>query len=155
MNRDRQVLGPAAGSSGAQVADEPAGGTRLDDREPDGRSEPRPPKWLRPIRDRVRRVPGGATIWTLLIATVGGAIVVLGLLLIPLPGPGWALVFVGVAVWATEFRWAQRLLRYGRNVLRRWTAWAKRQSLLIRLLLGLIGLLVLAGVAYFGWQTVR
>jgi uncharacterized protein (TIGR02611 family) len=110
---------------------------------------------LRPIRDRVRCVPGGATIWTLLIGTVGGAIVLLGLLLIPLPGPGWALVFVGIAVWATEFSWAQRLLQYGRDVLRRWTAWAKRQSLLIRLLLGLVGLLVLAGLAYFGWQTLR
>jgi uncharacterized protein (TIGR02611 family) len=137
------------------VAEKPAGSTRLDDRQPGEQSEPRPPKWLRPIRDRVRRVPGGALIWRLLIGTVGGAIVVVGLLLIPLPGPGWALVFVGVAVWATEFRWALRLLRYGRNLLRRWTAWAKRQSLVIRLLLGLVGLLVLAGLAYVGWHTLR
>jgi uncharacterized protein (TIGR02611 family) len=94
-------------------------------------------------------------IWRLLIGTVGSVIVIIGLLLIPLPGPGWALVFVGVAVWATEFRWANRLLRYGRRKLHNWTEWAKRQSLLVRLLLGLVGLLVLAGVAYFGWQTVR
>jgi uncharacterized protein (TIGR02611 family) len=137
-----------------QVADKPAGGTELDSKA-GKHPEPRPPKWLRPIRDRVRRVPGGATIWTALIATVGGMIVLLGLVLIPLPGPGWALVFVGVAVWATEFQWAQRLLRYGRDVLRRWTAWAKRQSLVVRLLLGLAGLLVLAGLAYVGWQTLR
>lgn len=137
------------------MADKPAGGARLDDRRPGEHSQPRPPKWLRPIRDRVRCVPGGATIWTLLISTVGGAIVLLGLVLIPLPGPGWALVFVGVAVWATEFAWAQRLLRFGRDVLRRWTAWAKRQSLMIRLLLGLVGLLVLAGAVYLGWQTLR
>ncbi|HEX8306331.1 MAG TPA: TIGR02611 family protein [Jatrophihabitans sp.] len=137
------------------MADGPAGGTRLDDREPDRHSQPHPPRWLQPIRDRVRRVPGGATIWTLLIALIGGAIVALGLVLIPLPGPGWALVFVGVAVWATEFRWAQRLLQHGRRLLRRWTAWAKRQSLLIRMLLGLVGLLVLAGAAYLGWQTLR
>jgi uncharacterized protein (TIGR02611 family) len=94
-------------------------------------------------------------IWKLLIGTIGGIIVVIGLLLIPLPGPGWALVFVGLAVWATEFHWAYRLLRFGRRVLRDWTAWAKRQSLLIRLLLGLLGLLVLAAAAYVGWQTLR
>ncbi|MDQ1721553.1 MAG: hypothetical protein QOI26_1287 [Pseudonocardiales bacterium] len=94
-------------------------------------------------------------IWTLLISAIGGAIVVVGLLLIPLPGPGWALVFVGLAVWATEFHWAQRLLRYARGVLRSWTEWAKRQSLLIRLLLGLVGVLVLAGLGYFGWRTLR
>jgi uncharacterized protein (TIGR02611 family) len=90
-----------------------------------------------------------------LIGVIGGAIVLVGLLLIPLPGPGWALVFVGVALWATEFRWAQRLLQYGRSVLRRWTAWAASQPLLIRLLLGLVGLLVLAGLAFLGWHTLR
>ncbi|HEV2886243.1 MAG TPA: TIGR02611 family protein [Jatrophihabitans sp.] len=137
------------------MADKPAGSTRLDDHKPAQRFEPRPPKWLRPIRDRVRCVPGGAMIWKLLIGTIGGIIVVIGLLLIPLPGPGWALVFVGLAVWATEFHWAYRLLRFGRRVLRDWTAWAKRQSLLIRLLLGLLGLLVLAAAAYVGWQTLR
>lgn len=94
-------------------------------------------------------------IWRVLIGTLGAVIVLIGLALIPLPGPGWALVFVGVAVWATEFSWAQRLLQYGRRVLRGWTEWVKRRSLVIRLLLGLLGLLVLAGVAWFGWQTVR
>jgi len=94
-------------------------------------------------------------IWRVLIGTVGAVIVIIGLALIPLPGPGWALVFVGVAVWATEFAWAYRLLRYGRRMLRRWTEWAKRQSLVIRLLLGLVGLLVLAGAGYLGWQTLR
>ncbi|MEO7261217.1 MAG: TIGR02611 family protein [Jatrophihabitantaceae bacterium] len=137
------------------MAETPAGSTRQDGPAPAEHSEPRPPKWLRPIRDRVRRVPGGTMIWRVLIGTLGAVIVLIGLALIPLPGPGWALVFVGVAVWATEFSWAQRLLQYGRRVLRGWTEWVKRRSLVIRLLLGLLGLLVLAGVAWFGWQTVR
>jgi uncharacterized protein (TIGR02611 family) len=137
------------------VADEPAGTTRQDEPAPADRFEARPPRWLRPLRDRVRRVPGGATIWSLLIGVIGGLIVVAGLLLIPLPGPGWALVFVGLAVWATEFHWAYRLLRFARRVLRNWTEWAKRQSLLIRLLLALVSLLVLAGLAYFGWRTLH
>jgi uncharacterized protein (TIGR02611 family) len=103
----------------------------------------------------VRRLPGGATVWRVLVGTVGAIIVVIGLLLIPLPGPGWALVFVGVAVWATEFEWAYRLLQFGRRVLARWTNWVKDQSLTVRLLLGLVGLLVLAGLAYLGWRTLH
>lgn len=137
------------------MADKPVGGTTTQDEDAPAERQPRPPKWLRPVRDRVRCFPGGGTIWRMLIGTVGAVIVIIGLLLIPLPGPGWALVFVGVAVWATEFHWANRLLRFGRRQLRNWTEWAKRQSLLVRLLLGLVGLLVLAGMAYFGWQTLR
>lgn len=113
-----------------------------------------PPRWLRPARDWVRRRPGGALIWKVLISVVGAAIVVLGLLLIPLPGPGWAIVFLGLAVWATEFVWAQRLLRFGRQVLRDWTAWARRQPLLVRALLGLAGLAVLVCLGYLGWRFV-
>jgi uncharacterized protein (TIGR02611 family) len=152
------IAGARAGgrTSGARVAENPAGArTRQDDHPSAEDSEPGPPRWVRPMRDRVRRVPGGATIWTVLVGLVGGAIVILGLLLIPLPGPGWAVVFVGLAVWATEFRWAQRLLGYARGVLRDWADWARRQGLIVRLLLGLVGLLVLAGFAYFGWRTLH
>lgn len=131
------------------------GNTRTADDVAPEEFEARPPRWLSPVRDRVRRLPGGALIWKVLIGVIGAAIVIVGLLLIPLPGPGWALVFLGVAVWATEFHWAHRLLRFGRRVLRNWTDWAKRQSLLIRLLLGLVGLLVLAGLAWFGWRTLH
>ena len=137
------------------MADKPVGSTRQAEGAAVQSSEPGPPRWLRPLRDRVRRFPGGALIWQVLIGVIGGAIVILGLLLIPLPGPGWALVFLGLAVWATEFRWAQRLLRYARRLLREWTAWARRQHLVVRLLLGLVGLLVLVALGYFGWRTLR
>lgn len=115
----------------------------------------RPPKWLRPTRDWVRRLPGGEMIWKVLISVVGGAIVLGGLLLIPLPGPGWAIVFLGLAIWATEFVWAQRLLRRARQILKDWTDWAKRQPLFVRLLLGLLGLAVLLGIGYLGWHFLR
>ena len=135
------------------MAAEPGASTSQHEPASEQRYQPHPPRWLRPIRDGVRRLPAGATIWRVLIGVVGAIVVVIGLLLIPLPGPGWALVFVGVAVWATEFEWAYRLLQFGRRVLADWTDWIKRQSLVVRLLLGLVGLLVLAGLAYLGWRT--
>lgn len=116
---------------------------------------PSPPRWLRPLRDRVRRLPGGPILWQVVIGLAGGVVVLGGLLLIPLPGPGWAIVFLGLAIWATEFRWAQGLLRRARQILREWTDWARRQPLFVRGLLGLAGLLVLAALAYLGWQYLR
>ncbi|HET6210302.1 MAG TPA: TIGR02611 family protein [Jatrophihabitans sp.] len=120
--------------------------------EPDQAS---PPQWLRPARSWVHRQPAGPLIWKIAISVLGAGIVGLGLLLIPLPGPGWAVVFLGVAVWATEFVWAQRLLRRGRRLLREWTGWLARQSLAVRGLAGLLGLAVLAGLGYLGWRFLR
>ena len=118
-------------------------------------TEAHPPQWLIPIRSWVRSKPGGPLIWKIAISVLGAAIVGLGLLLIPLPGRGWAVVFLGLAVWATEFVGAQRLLRRGRRLVREWTAWLARQPVVIRMLAGLVGLLVLAGLGYLGWRFLR
>ena len=37
-------------------------------------------------------------------------VVAVGLALVPLPGPGWAIVFVGLGMLALEFAWAERLM---------------------------------------------
>jgi uncharacterized protein (TIGR02611 family) len=103
----------------------------------------------------VHRIPAGPLIWKIVIGLVGAAVVALGLLLVPLPGPGWAIVFLGLAVWATEFVWAQRLLQRGRRLLREWTGWLVRQSLLVRVVVGLLGLALLAALAYLGWRFLR
>jgi len=41
---------------------------------------------------------------------VAFAILLGGLALVPLPGPGWAIVFVGLGMLALEFKWAERLM---------------------------------------------
>lgn len=104
------------------------------------------------MREWVFARPGGSLLWRVGIAVVGLAVVAGGALLIPLPGPGWAIVFLGLAVWATEFVWAQRLLRFGRRLLARWTEWIKRQPWWLQGLVGLVGLVFLAAVAFLGWR---
>ena len=37
-------------------------------------------------------------------------VVLTGLALVPLPGPGWAIVFVGLSMLALEFKWAENLM---------------------------------------------
>src|SRR5688572_6204205 len=46
------------------------------------------------------------------VATAGGALLILGVALIVLPGPAIIVIPLGLAVLATEFPWAARLLRY-------------------------------------------
>ena len=68
----------------------------------------------------------------LVIFVIGGTIFLIGLvMLIPaFPGPGFIVVPIGLAVLATEFWWARRLLRHfkqqGRNVTKRARGWWKR-----------------------------
>ncbi|MFG1669155.1 TIGR02611 family protein [Streptomyces sp. Y7] len=50
--------------------------------------------------------------WQVGVFVIGLAIVVAGIILLPLPGPGWVIIFAGMAVWATEFVWAQLVLRW-------------------------------------------
>lgn len=44
-----------------------------------------------------------------LVLMVGSAIVAAGLAMIVLPGPGWAAIFLGFAVLATEFAFAEKV----------------------------------------------
>lgn len=55
----------------------------------------------------------------LAVAVIGGTAVVLGALLLVLPGPGWLLIFAGLAILGTEFVWARRLLQRARREARR------------------------------------
>jgi hypothetical protein len=45
------------------------------------------------------------------VAAVGGVLVLTGLVLMVLPGPGIPLLAAGLVVLATEFAWAESLLR--------------------------------------------
>lgn len=81
------------------------------------------------------------------IGVVGTSIFLIGIVLIPYPGPGWLIVFAGLAILATEFAFAQRALDYLRGKYDEWVAWLKRQHLAIQILvLAFTGLIVVATV---------
>jgi uncharacterized protein (TIGR02611 family) len=96
----------------------------------------------------IRANPLGDFAVKILIALLGGLVVAVGIVLIPLPGPGWLIVILGLTIWAIEFVWARHLLRFTRDRLRSWTLWVGRQPLFARILIGLAGLLFLATVAF-------
>ncbi|MDB5168549.1 MAG: hypothetical protein JWO55_807 [Candidatus Saccharibacteria bacterium] len=66
------------------------------------------------------------------IGIAGSVVVLIGIVAIPYPGPGWLIVFAGLAILATEFEWAQRLLDKARGKYDAWTDWIKGQSLYIK-----------------------
>jgi uncharacterized protein (TIGR02611 family) len=119
---------------------------------PDDGARVSPPRWLRPLRRRVLRLPAGLLLWQITIAVIGAVIVALGVLLVPLPGPGWALIFGGFGVWATEFRWAQRLLLWARRMLTSWLDWVKDRPRAIQLLIAVAGIAFLAAILYLSWR---
>lgn len=66
------------------------------------------------------------------IAVVGGVVLLAGIIAIPYPGPGWLIVFAGLAILSTEFSWAQRVLDFARGKYEEWQAWLKRQHVGVR-----------------------
>ena len=131
-------------------------GSEQDKSAPDGgivegaptRRAPRPAHERHPFRAFFARNRGLNLTYRVVIGVIGAAIVAGGLALIPLPGPGWLIVFAGLAVLATEFAWAGRLLDFARSKVRAWTDWVTQQSLVVRLGVGLAGLALLGGLAW-------
>lgn len=79
-----------------------------------------------------------------LIGIVGGLILAVGILAIPYPGPGWAIVFIGLAILSTEFEWAKGVLVFAKEKYDAWQAWIRRQNLWLQaLFLGLTSLVVI------------
>jgi hypothetical protein len=79
-------------------------------------------KWVERLglagRPRIRK---------LIAAVIGGTVILFGLALIVLPGPAVIVVPVGLAILATEFAWARRLVRRGGALWGRARRWRRRR----------------------------
>ena len=62
----------------------------------------------------------------LIVAVIGSTVVLFGLALIVLPGPAVIVVPLGLALLATEFAWARRLIRRGGVVWGKARRWRSR-----------------------------
>jgi uncharacterized protein (TIGR02611 family) len=82
--------------------------------------------------DRIRRNRGLRLAYRIGVGVFGGLVLVAGVVMIPYPGPGWLVVFAGLAILATEFSWAERVLRYAKGRYDAWNDWLKRQRTLVR-----------------------
>ena len=100
------------------------------------------------MRSWARRQPGGATAWRIAIAVLGFIVIVVGIILLVVPGPGWVTIFLGLGIWATEFNWARNLLKVVRRHVGTWTKWVGRQPRWVSLSVGAAGLVLVAVVVW-------
>lgn len=79
-------------------------------------------------RRKIRANPRKAMFYRIGVGIVGGLLIILAPLTGWLPGPGGIPLFIaGLAVLASEFEWAQRLLLRVKEWVRRLTQWTVRQ----------------------------
>ena len=103
-------------------------------------------------RAKIRANAQSYLIYRWVVFAVGLAIVCLGLVLVPLPGPGWFIVILGLLIWASEFERAQRLLDFVKDRLAVWNAWVMTQNWFVR---AVLGLLTFALVLLVIWAVLR
>lgn len=96
---------PNGSGNGGQPGAEPEPGTDADGGKPLGSRAPHFIRRSRPLH----------LSWQVAVFLIGLAVVVLGVIMLPLPGPGWVVIFLGMGIWATEFVWAQLALRWTRR----------------------------------------
>jgi uncharacterized protein (TIGR02611 family) len=110
---------------------------------------------MRSLRERIaetkwrRRLASRRSLnhsYRLAVGIVGGLIVALGIVTIPLPGPGWLTVIAGLFVLATEFTWAERLLEFTKKHVKRWTDWVTNQPVWVRVLIAVATAVFVYGV---------
>lgn len=104
------------------------------------------------VLDKIRANPTGSFAIKIGIGILGAAVVTVGIILIPFPGPGWAIVILGLAIWALEFAWAKQALEFTKRNVKAWTSWIGRQSLGVRAVVGVVGLIFVAAIV---WVSVK
>lgn len=108
---------------------------------------------LRGFREALRRNRGLDTVWRVMVFALGVTLVVAGVIMFVIPGPGWATVILGLVVLASEFSWANRALTPVKDAAKRASAAAmdprkRRRNLTLAAIAG-----VLVGIALVWYLT--
>jgi len=87
--------------------------------------------------------------YRILVAVVGLTVLLVGVAAIPYPGPGWAIVFLGLAILASEFYWARRTLTYTKDRYDTAMAWLRRQPAWVQAASAVLTAAVVVGTLWF------
>jgi uncharacterized protein (TIGR02611 family) len=104
-------------------------------------------RWAR-WRDKLRDRPKVDFVYRIVVGVVGLVVFAVGIVAIPYPGPGWAIVFIGLGILATEFEWARRLLAYAKERYDKVMDWFHDQHWSIQVVGGIFTALIVAGTLW-------
>ena len=74
-------------------------------------------RWTENLRTRLGWDLLPRTLRRVVVGVIGGTIVLIGIALIVLPGPAIIVIPLGLLVLGSEFAWARRLLRRGKEMI--------------------------------------
>ncbi len=84
----------------------------------------------------------------IVIGSAGGLVTIVGIVLIPYPGPGWLVVFAGLGILAREFQWAQDILDTLKEKYESWQSWLAQQSEVVKVFVWLLTFAVVIITVY-------
>ena len=92
--------------------------------------EPQEDRWA--WRRKIRQNPTKLAIYRIAVGIAGLLLVCLGFVSGPIPGPGGIpLVLLGLAIWSSEFKWANRLMQWFRLQLHTYGGWTRRKKVAV------------------------
>lgn len=103
---------------------------------------------LRQWREGLRARRSTNAAYRTLVGVTGGIVLAGGIIAIPYPGPGWAIVFIGLGILASEFAWAHRALLFVKLRYDNFMRWFARQSLWVRGAGALLTMVVVLGTMW-------
>lgn len=96
--------------------------------------------------DRLRGTRFGRLGVKITVTLLGALVIAIGISMLVLPGPGWLVIFAGIAIWSIEFHWARRLHAFVHRQVSYWTRWYARQGWPLRVVVGLLTIVFLLAV---------
>lgn len=88
-------------------------------------------KWVKYYRSRPIQYPEifiSNPTKKFLAGLVGGFMLLAGIIMVPYPGPGWVVVFIGLTILAREFQWARDIYQRLRDFYDAWRRWMAIQK---------------------------
>ena len=112
-------------------------------------------RFLDGVKERRERHRERSKVVRAAVVLAGFVVVLVGLAMIPLPGPGLLVVAAGLALLALEFVWAERVLERTIDQMSNATGKVKRASRTQQVILVLLGVLVAiaAVTAAYAWDV--
>ncbi|OAB86964.1 hypothetical protein AWH69_11265 [Janibacter melonis] len=93
-------------------------------------------------RRAVRLNPVLGPVYRIGVFVAGLALIIVGIPMVPLVGPGWVVIFVGLFLWSTEYMWARRVTQFVKAEVKSFEQWARHLPLAAKIPLVMVSVAI-------------